>query len=120
MAKEMTLEMANKRVTELEKQMTEVMARLGVVVGEVETKATKKKVVKPAPEEKDKKKRGMTGYLLFAKEKRGTVKEELVKGGNENPKPTEVMTEVAKRWKSMSTDEQSEWNERAKSATDDE
>ena len=30
------------------------------------------------------------------------------------------MTEVAKRWKSMSTDEQGEWNERAKSATDDE
>ena len=120
MVEEMTLEMANERVTELEKQMAEVMARLGLVAGEVETKATKKKVGKSTSEEKDKKKRGMTGYLLFAKEKRGTVKEELVKGGNETPKPTEVMTEVAKRWKSMSTDEQSEWNERAKSATDDE
>ena len=120
MVEKMTLEMANERVTELEKQMAEVMARLGVVVGEVETKATKKKVGKSTSEEKDKKKRGMTGYLLFAKEKRGTVKEELVKGGNETPKPTEVMTEVAKRWKSMSTDEQSEWNERAKSVTDDE
>ena len=62
----------------------------------------------------------MTGYLLFAKEKRPFVKDELVASGNEYPKPTEVMTEVAKRWKSMSTEEQGEWNERAKSVTDDE
>ena len=120
MAENMTLEMANKRVAELEKQMAEVMTRLGVVVGEAEPKAPKKKVVKSPPEEKDKKKRGMTGYLLFAKEKRPFVKDELVANGNENPKPTEVMTEVAKRWKSMSTVEQGEWNERAKTVTDDE
>ena len=112
----MTLEMANERVAELEKQMADVMKRLGMSVEEV--KKTKKD--KKEKEEKPKKKRGMTGYLLYAKEKRPEVKEELIANGNENPKPTEVITEVAKRWKAMNEDEQSEWNERAKTASDDE
>ena len=112
----MTLEMANERVAELEKQMADVMKRLGMSVEEV--KKTKKD--KKEKEEKPKKKRGMTGYLLYAKEKRPEVKEELVKDGNENPKPTEVITEVAKRWKGMKEEEQVEWNERAKTTSDDE
>lgn len=120
----MTLEMANERVAELEKQMADVMKRLGMSVEEVKkTKKDKKeKEEKPKKEkeEKPKKKRGMTGYLLYAKEKRPEVKEELIANGNENPKPTEVITEVAKRWKAMSEDEQGEWNERAKTASDDE
>ena len=118
----MTLEMANERVAELEKQMAEVMKRLemSVAVEEKPKKSKKPKEEKPEKEEKPKKKRGMTGYLLYAKEKRPSVKEELIANGNENPKPTEVITEVAKRWKAMSEDEQGEWNERAKTATDDE
>ena len=111
MATKMTVEMANKRVEELEKQMSEVMERLGMTM-----KASKKED-KP---EKAKKKRGMTGYLLYAKETRPTVKDELIANGNENPKPTEVITEVAKRWKAMNEEEQGKWNERAKTATDDE
>lgn len=122
MAAMMTLEMANERVTELEKQMAEVMKRLemSVAVEEKPKKSKKPKEEKQEKEEKPKKKRSMTGYLLYAKEKRPEVKDELVANGNENPKPTEVITEVAKRWKAMSEDEQGEWNERAKTATDDE
>ena len=117
MAEEMTLEMANKRVEELEKQMAEVMSRLGMK----EEKPKKGKGEKVEKAEKvDKKKRGMTGYLLFAKEKRPEVKAELIANGNENPKPTEVITEVAKRWKGMGEEEQTEWNERAKTVSDDE
>ena len=119
MGEKMTLEMANKRVTELEKQMGEVMKRLEMSQT-VEEKPKKTKKVKEEKEEKPKKKRGMTGYLLYAKEKRPEVKEELIANGNENPKPTEVITEVAKRWKVMSEEEQGEWNERAKTACDDE
>jgi hypothetical protein len=113
MAEEMTLEMANKRVEELEKQMAEVMSRLGM-------KEEKPKKGKGKVEKVEKKKRGMTGYLLFAKEKRPEVKAELIANGNENPKPTEVITEVAKRWKAMVEEEQGEWNERAKTVSDDE
>jgi len=119
MGEEMTLEMANKRVEELEKQMAEVMSRLGMK--EEKPKKGKGKVEKVEKAEKvEKKKRGMTGYLLFAKEKRPEVKAELESGGNENPKPTEVITEVAKRWKAMGEEEQGEWNERAKTVSDDE
>ena len=116
----MTLEMANKRVEELEKQMAEVMSRLGMKE-EKPKKVKGEKVEKAEKAEKvDKKKRGMTGYLLFAKEKRPEVKAELIANGNENPKPTEVITEVAKRWKGMGEEEQTEWNERAKTVSDDE
>ena len=115
MAGEMTLEMANKRVEELEKQMAEVMSRLGM-----KEEKPKKGVKVEKTEKVDKKKRGMTGYLLFAKEKRPEVKAELIANGNENPKPTEVITEVAKRWKAMGEEEQGEWNERAKTVSDDE
>ena len=114
----MTLEMANKRVEELEKQMVDVMKRLGMKMEE-EKKTNKEKKVKEKVD-KPKKKRGMTGYLLYAKEKRQEVKEELIANGNETPKPTEVITEVAKRWKAMSEEEQGEWNERAKTVSDDE
>ena len=117
MATNMTVEIANKRVLELEKQMSEVMDRLGMTM-EVSKKTGKEEKVEKV--EKVKKKRGMTGYLVYAKETRRRVKDELVENGNENPKPTEVITEVAKRWKAMSEDEQSKWNERAKTVTDDE
>ena len=116
MVEEMGVEMANKRVEELEKQMGEVMMRMGIKEKGENVKKEKGENVK----KEDNKKRGMTGYLLFAKEKRNSVKDELVKNGSENPKPTEVITEVAKRWKSMSTEEQGEWNERAKTVRDDE
>ena len=115
----MTLEMANKRVEELEKQMAEVMSRLGMKE-EKPKKAKTEKVEKVEKVKVEKKKRGMTGYLLFAKEKRPEVKAELIANGNENPKPTEVITEVAKRWKAMGEEEQGEWNERAKTVSDDE
>ena len=112
----MTLELANKRVEELEKQMLDVMSRLGMK----EEKPKKGKTEKVEKVKVEKKKRGMTGYLLFAKEKRPEVKAELIANGNENPKPTEVITEVAKRWKGMGEEEQTEWNERAKTVSDDE
>tara|TARA_B100001094_G_C18017977_1_gene713607 strand:+ start:217 stop:573 length:357 start_codon:yes stop_codon:yes gene_type:complete len=117
MTEEMSIEKANERVKELEKQMSEVMRRLEMKAEKGKEKGKEKEKGKV---DKDKKKRGMTGYLLFAKEKRPEVKEELVEGGNESPKPTEVITEVAKRWKAMSEEEQGEWNERAKTETDEE
>ena len=105
----MTLEIVANRIAELEKQMTAVMAKLD----EKEEKPKKAKKEKSPKKEKadgePKKKRGLTGYLLFAKEKRPEVKEELG-----DAKPTEVVTEVAKRWKALTDEERASWNERAK------
>ena len=113
----MTLE---NRIAELEKQNAELKKQMAVVLAKLEEKSAEKpkksprkekspKKEKAEKEEKPKKKRGMTGYLLFSKENRAAVKEELGE-----VKPTEVVTEVAKRWKAMTDEEREVWNERAK------
>ena len=108
----MTLEIVANRVAELERQMADVLVRLDEkekTPAKKEKKEKSPKKEKPAKEEGDKKRRGMTGYLLFSKEKRPEVKEELG-----DVKPTEVVTEVAKRWKALSDEERAAWNARAK------
>ena len=65
-------------------------------------------------EKSEKKKRGITGYLVFARYNREDAKECLMSEGNDTPKPTEVITEVAKWWKLLEEHEREEWNERAK------
>ena len=113
------MEMAIAKLEDLEKKMAAVMTKLGVE--EVAKEPKKSKKSKEAKEEKpkaEKKKRGTTGYLVYASEMRSKVKDELVEGGNESPKPTEVITEVAKRWKALSEEEQEVYNEKAKVKND--
>ena len=108
----MTLEIVANRIAELEKQMAAVLEKLDEKVVEKPKKEKKEKSPKKEKaekEEKPKKKRGLTGYLLFSKENRAAVKEELGE-----VKPTEVVTEVAKRWKALTDEEREEWNTRAK------
>ena len=107
----MTLEIVAKRIVELEKQMAIVMAKMD---DEKPKKEKKEKSPKKEKEEKPKKKRGMTGYLLFSKENRAAVKEELGE-----VKPTEVVTEVAKRWKALTDEERAKWNQTAKDANEE-
>ena len=109
----MTLELAVERIVELERQMADVLKRLDVKPAK-ETKAAKKSPKKEKPDGEPKKKRGLTGYLLFAREKRAEVKADLG-----DVKPTEVITEVAKRWKAMTDDERVTWNTRAKAEGDE-
>ena len=114
----MTLELVAQRVALLEEKMTLVMEKVGI---EAPTKPTKKgkkeKAVKTDGEPK--KKRAVTGYLMFASAMRPEVKVELIENGNESPKPTEVITEVAKRWKALDDEERDEWNAKAKAMVDD-
>ena len=104
------------RVAELEEQVKQLMTQL-----ETNTKATKEpkgeKKEKEPKKNKDgspKKKRGTTGYLLFAKETRPLAKNDITTDENPSPKPTEVVTEIAKRWKALEDEEREEWNEKAK------
>ena len=111
----MTLEIVAQRIATLEEQMVLVMSK----INSDEPKAKGKKAKKDKAAKADappKKKRGTTGYLMFASDARPGVKEELIEGGNEKPKPTEVITEVAKKWKALSEEEQGVWNEKAKDA----
>ena len=108
----MTLEIVIKRVEELEKRMAD-MEQMMAAKSAKETKTSKKSPKKEKPEGEPKKRRGMTGYLLFARERRAEVKEQLG-----DVKPTEVITEVAKQWKALSDDERMSWNTRAKEEVD--
>ena len=103
----MTLEIVSKRVEELEKRMAE-LEQLVSAKPVKETKTSKKSPKKEKPEGEPKKRR-MTGYLLFARERRAEVKEQLG-----DVKPTEVITEVAKQWKALKDEEREGWNTRAK------
>ena len=108
----MTLEIVSQRIAELEKQMAAVLVKIDFDGKDDKKPKKEKKEKSPKKEKADgepKKKRGMTGYLLFSKEKRPEVKEELGE-----VKPTEVVTEVAKRWKALTEEERATWNERAK------
>ena len=77
-------------------------------------KPTKEKKEKKVKSEEPKKKRGVSGYLVFAKETRQEAKQALIDGGNETPKPTEVLTQVAKQWRDLGDEAKGDWNEKAK------
>jgi hypothetical protein len=112
----MTLEIVSQRIAELEKQMAVVLVKIDFDGKDDKKPKKEKKEKSPKKEKADgepKKKRGLTGYLLFSKEKRPEVKEELG-----DVKPTEVVTEVAKRWKALTEEERAAWNERAKEDKD--
>ena len=83
---------------------------------EEQSKKTKKvkKVVDP-----DKPKRAATGYLTYSKEMRQQVKASLTAKleGDAKLKPQDIVRELGASWKSLSEDEQKEWNDKAKSAS---
>ena len=112
-------------------QMTEMRERIEALEKQMSALTSKMEVEKPKKEKKEKKeksdepkkKRGVSGYLVFAKETRQTAKDNLVENGNETPKPTEVLTEVAKMWRTLSDEDKEVWNNKAKtinSASEDE
>lgn len=81
---------------------------------DLKPKATKKEP--KAKKDETKPKRAATGYLMYSKEVRDLVKEELTAalGEDEKLKPQEVVSAIAVRWKALSEDERGEWNTKAK------
>jgi hypothetical protein len=79
------------------------------------TKAKKAKKEKK-DEKEDKPKRSPTGYLLFSKDARASVKEELTEklGEDEKLKPQDVVSAIAVRWKALEQEERDEWNSKSK------
>jgi hypothetical protein len=78
------------------------------------TKASGKK--KTETTDKPKTKRGTTGYLMYTGELRKEVTDEMAKSlaDGEKLKPSQVVTELAGRWKALSDEEKAEWNEKSK------
>ncbi len=78
------------------------------------TKASGKQ--KTETTDKPKTKRGTTGYLMVTGELRKEVTDEMAQSlaDGEKLKPSQVVTELAGRWKALSDEEKAEWNEKAK------
>ena len=123
-----TIEMLVARVETLEKQLAMLLKDQVVddkkskkskdtdeVVKVKETKKSKKSKDEPSSEDEDKpkKKRGPNGYILFSNANRDEVKEKL-HVGDEKPKNTEVMKELAQMWQTLDANEKAEWNAKAK------
>ena len=117
----MTIEILAERVATLEKQMAQLLSNADPepkkVKKEKKEKKAKKDAVSSDDEDKPKKKR-VSGYILFSNANRDDVKEKLAEG-DEKPKNTEVMKELAKMWKELKDDEKEVWNAKAKELKDD-
>jgi hypothetical protein len=108
--------MAAMRIEALEK---DIASRFNVavanVVKDVKVKKEKKeKKAKPGPDDKPKEKR-VTGYILFSNDVRDDVKTQL-SGGDDKPKNTDVMTEIARQWKALDLKDRDDWNAKAAKA----
>jgi hypothetical protein len=80
---------------------------------EKKDKAAAKKEKKAKTDPADAKPKRVTGYILFCNSNRDDVKTKL-SIDDEKPKNTEVLTELARLWKAIDSDEKDEWNAKAK------
>jgi hypothetical protein len=80
-------------------------------------KKEKKKKKKSDDPEKPKKKRALSGYTYYGQQNKDSINQEiqeLVANGGEKPK---YLSFVSDKWKSLSEEEQEEWKEKAKNAS---
>jgi len=124
-----TIDMLAMRVETLEKQLALILKKDAVEVEvkkskkepkepkEPKAKKTKKSTEDPSSdeEEKPKKKRGTNGYILFSNANRDDVKAQL-QVGDEKPKNTEIMKQLAHMWQTLDADEKAIWTAKAKEA----
>jgi len=114
----MTLELVAERVAVLEKQMAALMDEKVSEVVEAKPKKEKKPKKEASDEDKPKKKR-TSGYILYCGSIRPEVKERLAaEGGDEKPKTTDVMKELARLWQELEVDVKASWNEKAQELRD--
>ena len=129
----MTIEMLVARVEILEKQLALMFKEQGakanksndevledpdvVVVKKVKKVKKVKGDTSSDDEDKPKKKRGTNGYILFSSANRDDVKAKLCVG-DEKPKNTEIMKQLAELWQNTSVEEKEVWNAKAKEANE--
>ena len=105
--------MGHQRVAQIESQLQELKMQIQKESG-VSDEPKKAKKAKKAKSDEPKKARKVSGYLLFSGDKRQEAKDALVANGNETPKPTEVMSQIAKMWRELDDDSKEPWDTKAK------
>ena len=108
----MTIETLSQRIEVLEKQ-------LAILNNHQESHKPKKiKKSKDDSDSEDKPKTKRTsGYILFSNANRDEVRDSLTKD-DVKPKNTDIMKELARRWKDLSDEDKEPWNAKAKDIKD--
>ena len=114
------------RIETLEKQLALILQEQKVASDDKDKKAKKEKKEKKEKktkkakdetssddEDKPKKKRGPNGYILFSNANREDACAKLLVG-DEKPKNTEVMKQLAQMWRALDDEEKGVWNTKAK------
>lgn len=93
----------------------QLVAAAPMVVDKSTKKAKKAKSDGPTlnKDGSERKKRITSGYQVYSNSLRVQVRTELEKDGSVKVKPSEVVSELARRWKAMSADEQQIWKDEA-------
>jgi hypothetical protein len=100
----------NTRVTQLEEKLAMLMNADSDDVPKPKPKAKAK-----AKDEEQPKKKRTSGYIIYSNANRAEVKDRLAEeAGEEKPKNTDVMKELARMWKELDDDEKAIWNAKAK------
>ena len=80
-------------------------------------KASKKKAKEVSSDDEKPKVKRTSGYIIFSNATRDEVKTKL-SVGDEKPKNTEVMKELAIMWKALDDEERDKWNAKAQQVRD--
>ena len=123
----LTLMEIAQRVETLEKQMAELMNATPDNNNKdnkdkkekPDKKKKNKKEDKSSDDEEPKKKKRVSGYNLYVKANRDDALASLAEASDEKPKSSEVMKKLGAMWKELDPDEQTAWNTKAKSMSDD-
>ena len=104
-----------KRVEVLEKQIALLLKT--DIKEDVKVKKPKKAPKAESSDDEKPKVKRTSGYIIFSNATRDEVKTKL-SVGDEKPKNTEVMKELAVMWKALEDEEREEWNAKAQQVRD--
>ena len=109
-----TIDMLTQRVELLEKQLADMLKNNNTETKDKPTQTSKKQKTSKKDSPKKERVKSTTGYIQYSNAHRDEVKELLASRSDEKPKNTEIMKELASKWKELSDDDKNVWNEKAK------
>ena len=109
-----TIEELTQRIALLEEQVIAITKSDNTDSKKTSKKDSSKKDSSKKDSPKKERVKSTTGYLMYSNAHREEVKELLASRSDEKPKNTEIMKELASKWKELSDDDKSDWNAKAK------
>ena len=113
-----SVEILAQRVELLEKQLAAITKNNNTDTKDKQTQTSKRGSSKKDSPKKDSPKKervkSTTGYIQYSNAHRDEVKELLASQSDEKPKNTDIMKQLASKWKELPDEDKVVWNEKAK------